>query len=151
MVRVMAYRLVGALVASVSFVALAGLAEQAFARSGGAPAFAGAAHARPAVTPTPIARAPFRHHRRAGFGGFWPTVGGYGYYDGTPYGTPAIDVTQPSNVHYTYTYDVPWDWAHRFPPNVVPSDRPYAQSCTTEPVTVPGRSGDHVVNVTRCY
>ena len=133
----------------MSFVALAGGAEQAFARSG-APAVAGAAGARPGVQ-TPMARAPFRHHNGRAFGGFWPTVGGYGYYDGSPYGAPAIDVTQPSNVHYTYTYDVPWDWAHRFPPNVVPSDRPYAQSCTTEPVTVPGRGGDHVVNVTRCY
>ena len=98
-----------------------------------------------------MARAPFRHHNRGGFGGYWPAAGGYGYYDGTPYGAPAIDVTQPSNFHYTYTYDVPWDWTHRFPPNVVPSDRPYVQSCTTEPVTVPGRSGEHVVNVTRCY
>ena len=147
MVRVMAYRLVATLVASVSFVALAGSAE---ARSGVAPAIAGAAPVRP-VAQAPVVRPPFRHRNRTGFGGLWPTVGGYGYYDGTPYGTPAIDVTQPSNIHYTYTYDVPWDWAHRFPPNVVPSDRPYAQSCTTEPVTVPGRSGDHVVNVTRCY
>jgi hypothetical protein len=150
MVRVMAYRIVGALVASVGFVALAGSAEQAFARSG-APAVAGAGPARPVVAQAPIARAPFRHHSGRAFGGFWPTAGGYGYFDGTPYGAPAIDVTQPSNVHYTYTYDVPWDWVHRFPPNVVPSDRPYAPSCTTEPVTVPGRGGEHIVNVTRCY
>jgi hypothetical protein len=144
----MAYRMVGALVASVSLVALAGGAE---ARSGAAHAVAGAAGARPIVAQAPIARTPFRHRNRGGFGGLWPAAGGYGYYDGTPYGAPAIDVTQPSNVHYTYTYDVPWDWAHRFPPNVVPSDRPYTQSCTTEPVTVPGRAGERVVNVMRCY
>ena len=148
MVPVMAYRLVGALVASVSLVALVSSAD---ARSGAAPGVAGAAPARPVVAQTPIARAPFRHHNGRGFGGLWPSVGGYGYYDGTPYGVPAIDVTQPSNVHYTYTYDVPWDWVHRYPPNVVPSDRPYAPSCTTEPVSVPGRGGEHVVNVTRCY
>ena len=96
-----------------------------------------------------IVRPPFRHHGRNAFGGFWPTAGGY--YDGASYGAPVIDVTQPSNVHYTYTYDVPWDWAHRYPPAVVPSDRPYAPSCTTEVVTVPGRGGDQTVNVTRCY
>ena len=102
------------------------------------------------IAQAPMARAPFRHHHGRGFGGLWP-AGGYGYYDGTPYGAPAIDVTQPSNVHYTYTYDVPWDWTHRFPPNVVPSDRPYVPSCTNEVVTVPGRTGEHTVNVTRCY
>lgn len=145
----MTYRMVGALVAAVGFVTLAGGAEQSFARSGAAPGVAGAAAARPAG-PAPMVRAPFRHHHnRNTFGGFWPTAGGY--YDGAPYGVPAIDVTQPSNVHYTYTYDVPWDWTHRFPPNVVPSDRPYAPSCTTEAVTVPGRAGEHTVNVTRCY
>jgi hypothetical protein len=151
MVRVMAYRLVGALVAAMSFVALGGGAEEALARSGGAPGVAGAAGARPIVARAPMARAPFRHHHGRGFGSLWPAVGGYSYYDGTPYNAPAIDVTQPSNIHYTYTYDVPWDWAHRFPPNVVPSDRPYAPSCTNEVVTVPGRSGEHTVNVTRCY
>jgi hypothetical protein len=145
----MAYRVVGALVAAVSFVALVGAAEESFARSGAGPAVAGAAVARP-IAPAPTAR-PFRHHHgRTGFGGFWPTAGGY--YDGASYGgAPAIDVTQPSNVHYTYTYDVPWDWVHRFPPAVVPSERPYAPSCTTEVVIVPGRGGEQTVNVTRCY
>jgi hypothetical protein len=148
MVRVMTYRMLGALVASVSFVALVVAADESLARPGAAPhAAPGVAGARP-VAHAPFAR-PFRHHNRNAFGGFWPTAGGY--YDGAPYGGPAIDVTQPSNVHYTYTYDVPWDWAHRYPPAVVPSDRPYAPSCTTEVVTVPGRGGEQTVNVTRCY
>ena len=63
-------------------------------------------------------------------------------------------VTPPasSDVHYTYTYEAPWDWAHRNPPNVAPSDRPYVPGCTSEPVKVPGsKGGEHVVNVTRCY
>jgi len=63
-------------------------------------------------------------------------------------------VTPPasSDVHYTYTYEAPWDWAHRNPPNVAPSDRPYVPGCTSEPVKVPGRNGgEQVVNVTRCY
>ena len=100
----------------------------------------------------PIAR-PFRHHNNARntFGAFWPAVGGF--YDGAAYGggNPVIDVGQPNNIHYTYTYDVPWDWAHRYPPAVAPSDRAYAPSCTTESVIVPGRGGEHTVNVTRCY
>ncbi len=150
MVRIMAYRLVGALVASVSLVALVLVADESFARSGAAPAFAGAAGARPAAAHAPMAARPFRHHHGArGFGGFWPTVGGYD--DGAAYGAPVIDVTQPSNIHYTYTYDVPWDSVHRFPPMVAPSDRPYIQSCATETVTVPGRTGEHTVNVMRCY
>jgi len=63
-------------------------------------------------------------------------------------------VTPPtsSDVHYTYTYEAPWDWAHRNPPNVAPSDRPYVPGCTSEPVKVPGRNGgEYVVNVTRCF
>ncbi|MGC0394370.1 hypothetical protein ABIF91_006756 [Bradyrhizobium sp. USDA 241] len=55
-------------------------------------------------------------------------------------------------MRYTYTYDVPWDWTHRYPPNVVPSNRPYVPSCPTEQVTVPGRGGsEHTVNIMRCY
>jgi hypothetical protein len=55
-------------------------------------------------------------------------------------------------MHYTYTYDVPWDWAHRFPPAVAPSDRPYVSSCPAESVTVTGRGGkEQTVNVIRCY
>jgi len=61
-------------------------------------------------------------------------------------------ITRSPATRYTYTYDVPWDWTHRFPPNVVPSDRPYVPSCPTEQVTVPGRGGaEHTVNITRCY
>jgi hypothetical protein len=64
------------------------------------------------------------------------------------------DVAQPASgdVHYTYTYDVPWDWAHRFPPAVAPSDRPYVSSCPTETVTLAGRGGaEKTINVIRCY
>ncbi len=66
-----------------------------------------------------------------------------------------LDLAPPpasSDTRYTYTYDVPWDWVHRFPPNVTPSDRPYVQSCPSESVTVPGRGGtEQTVNVMRCY
>ena len=93
---------------------------------------------------------PFRHHRRNNVGVFWPADAGfYG-----PNGEPVAEAVPPASndVRYTYTYDVPWDWAHRFPPNVVPSDRPYVSSCPAESVTVPGRGGtEHTVNVIRCY
>lgn len=135
----MAYRTFGALAASLGVAALL-LASptESFARSGASPrsAFAG---------PHPA----FRHHGRGPGGGFWP---GYGYYDGAA-GAPIAEVPQPvsNDAHYTYTYDVPWDWAHRYPPAVVPSDRPYVSSCPTESVTVPGRGGDRTVNIMRCY
>lgn len=141
------------LVVSLSAAALAFSAGDAFARGGGK----GGGVAVPSVrTPAPIGQRPFAHQRlRHGFanGFFWP--GFYGGNDSAPYGAPLADSGLPpsTDVNYTYTYkhDVPWDWAHRFPPNVVPSDRPYVPGCSSEPVTVPGRGGDHTVNVIRCY
>jgi len=47
---------------------------------------------------------------------------------------------------------IPWDWAHRFPPMIARTDKPYVTTCPTETVTVPdGRGGRGQVNVTRCY
>jgi hypothetical protein len=101
----------------------------------------------------PVNAHAFHHHRgRNFFPGF---DGGYYWPDSTPMGAEAYvpPATSGSNeIRYTTTYDVPWDWAHRFPPNVAPSDRPYVSSCTNEIVTVPGsRGGEQTVNVTRCY
>jgi hypothetical protein len=146
----MKYKSYGALVASVGAVALLLAANQAFARSGGA--------SRAGVAPVhsvsrPFIAHSFRHHRRNNTGGvFWP--GDEGFYYGSN-GEPVTDAVLPAasnDVRYTSTYDVPWDWAHRFPPNVAPSDRPYVSSCPAESVTVPGRDGaDQTVNVMRCY
>src|ERR1700750_2950694 len=150
----MTYRVTGALIASLSAVALLLSANHTFARSGGAPHGLLAAPA-PATARAPIASAPrFRNARNPVV--YWPGGGGF-FYNG--YGGPSgadsyAGVAQPlsNDVRYTYTYDVPWDWAHRYPPNVVPSDRPYVQSCPTEQVTVPGRGGgEHTVNIMRCY
>src|ERR1700753_3596719 len=73
---------------------------------------------------------PFRHHRGGVAGGYWPGD----YYDPS-YGAPLADVAPApaasGDVHYTYTYDVPWDWVHRLPPQVAPSDHPYVPSCPT--------------------
>jgi hypothetical protein len=113
-----------------------------------------ASFVRPGVpmSPRPFA---FHHHRRGLAGGFWPAGG---YYYGGPYssGEPVTEASAPLstdvNVNYTYKQDVPWDWAHRFPPMVTPGDRPYVPGCSNEPVTVGARGGgEHTVNVIRCY
>jgi hypothetical protein len=135
-----------ALIATLGAVTLMFAAGETSARSGAVQGTSVAA-ARAMVHPAP-GRA-FRHHRRSFIG---PGIGGFFY---GPDGVPLIDATQapPSNDYrYTYTYDVPWDWAHRYPPNVVPSDRPYVSNCGSETVTVPGRDGtEQTVNVMRCY
>ena len=143
----------GALLASLSAAALLLASSDSFARPGGAAphgvvdAAAPSAAARPPIAPG----ARFRGRNNPWV--YWPGGGGF-FYDGASYSQPFADAGEPvsHDVRYTYTYDVPWDWAHRFPPNVVPSDRPYVPSCPTESVTVPGRSGgEHTVNIMRCY
>ncbi len=93
------------------------------------------------------------HHlgRSFGTGAFWwPPY--YDDFSGSYGSAPLAEVPPPSNdITYTYKYDVPWDWAHRFPPNVTPSDRQYVPSCTDQAVTVPGDGGDRTVTITRCY
>jgi hypothetical protein len=142
----------GALFASLSAAALLLAPSDSFARPAGA-----AAHGLAAAPSGPVARPPIAPGAR--FRGrntpwvYWPGGGGF-FYDNAGYNQPFVDAGQPvtNDVRYTYTYDVPWDWTHRFPPNVVPSDRPYVPSCPTEQVTVPGRSGgEHTVNIMRCY
>jgi hypothetical protein len=137
-----------ALVASLSAAALMLATSDSFARSAGA--------ARGGVAPRPFA-APFiaRHHHHRNDGAFWPGVGDYGYGNGPTDGGPyAAVTTQPTyeGPRYTCSYDMPWDWAHRCPPAVAPSDKPYAPSCPTEVMKFPGRDGtEQTVNVTRCY
>lgn len=146
MVRAMTYTKFGTLVASVGVMAFALASHEASARPAGASRGA-AVIAHPLLRP--FTAHSFRH-RHGNF--FLPGVVGDTFYG--PDGAPLTEVTPPasSDVRYTSTYDVPWDWAHRFPPNVAPSDRPYVPGCTAEPVTVPGRDGgEQIVNVTRCY
>ena len=148
----MTYRVPGALIASLSAVTLLLAAEQASARSG--VAAHGLVAAPPAIARAhpPIARSGrFLGRRNSLF--YWPG-GGEFYYPPSGTEPPFAGMTQPlsNDVRYTYTYDVPWDWVHRFPPNVTPSDRPYVPSCPSETVTVPGRSGaEQTVNIIRCY
>lgn len=142
----------GALLASLSAAALLLGLSDSFARPGGAaPHGLTAGHSGSMARPPIAPGARFRGRNNPWV--YWPGGGGF-VYDNAGYGQPFGDAAQPlsTDVRYTYTYDVPWDWAHRFPPNVVPSDRPYVPSCPTEQVTVPGRGGgEHTVNVTRCY
>jgi hypothetical protein len=123
-------------------------ADEAFARS--AAAQRGAFASTHGNFHSPATRA-FRHHRRGDGAIVWPGVDGYDY--GPAGGEPLVNAAPPSgDVHTTYTYDVPWDWAHRYPPAVTPSDRPYVSSCPEETVTFPGGDGKgRTVNVMRCY
>jgi hypothetical protein len=147
----MTHRMYRALVASVGAVALMLAAGETFARPGAA------AHGRSTAAHSISHRSftqSFRHRGRNNNdngGIFWPDDGFYGEPSG---GEPVPDVSQSASgdVHYTYQRDVPWDWAHRFPPAVAPSDRPYVPSYPAESVTVPGHGGqDQTVNITRCY
>ena len=146
----MAYRMYGALIAPLSVAVLILAANDSLARSGQAGPRAGVAstHSFP--------HAPgVGHIRRGHRGAFLPATGAYSY-GPSPYGEPpvAADVNQTikGDIRHTHTQDVPWDWPHRFPPMVAPSDRPYVQSCNSEAVTVPGRNGtERTVNIMRCY
>lgn len=145
----MAYRMYGALIAPLSVAVLIFATTDSFARSAQATPRSGAASAHA------MHRAPGigHHHRRGHPGAFWPATGGY-YAPSYGEQPMAADVNQTikGDIRYTYTQDVPWDWPHRFPPMVAPSDRPYVQSCGSETVTVPGRNGaERTVNITRCY
>jgi hypothetical protein len=147
--RFMAYRFYGALIASLSVVALTFTATETFARSGAAAGVAagpGRGFGHQSVAPS------LRHNHR-GTRGFLPAVGGY-YYDPSNVAVPPDVVQQPPSpdARYTYTYDVPWDWAHRYPPSVTPSERAYVSECPEQTVTVRGKGGDeHTVNIMRCY
>jgi len=139
----MTSRVYRALIASVGAVVLVVSANEAIARAG--------AGAR-GVVARPFVAHHFRHHPR-NVGAFWPGYGDFGY-GPSAYGEPVQGVPQAAStdIHYTQTYDVPWDWAHRFPPNVTPSDHPYVSSCPVETVTFHGSDGtDKSVNVMRCY
>ena len=145
----MTYRKVAALLA-VGAIALVFTTNDRAAAAG---AVAGAPRAGVApMRAMPHGVHAFRHHNRFNGGFFWPGYGdAYGAYPptGEPITAPLNGpLSGPPEVRYTYTQDVPWDWAHRFPPNVTPSDRPYVPGCGAEAVDV---GGGKTVNVFRCY
>jgi hypothetical protein len=151
----MTYRMYGAFAASLVVVALVVATSETFAGSAAVAVPArGAVSAHPVFRPSLAGRSQ-QHRRGNNAGGFWGGGGfdgSYGY--GYGYGDPGAGVAQPgsNDTRYTYTYDVPWDAIHRFPPMVAPSDKPYVSECPTQTVTVPGReSKEQTVNITRCY
>jgi hypothetical protein len=140
----MTYRVYTALIASLSFGALMLAATETVARS----ASHGGFISKHSISHSRVAHSLLRH-RRDNVGTFWPADGGF---YGPSNGEPTADGTPPTSGDVHYTYDVPWDWAHRYPPAVTPSDRPYVPSCPTETLRFPGRDGnEQTVNVTRCY
>jgi hypothetical protein len=145
----MTYRKLAALVA-VGAIALVSATNETVARPG-----AGGAGPRGGIAPVrpiPHALNNFRHRGRFNGGFFWPGYGdSYGAY--APTGEPITarlkgPLSGPDEVRYTYTQDVPWDWAHRFPPNVAPSNRPYVPGCGAESIDV---GSGKTVNVFSCY
>jgi hypothetical protein len=138
-VCVMKSRIYGILIASVGAIVLTLATSETFAASRGAhmSSHRPAGHA-------------FRHHHNRQTGGLVWDDGGYFYGptgDAVVNGAPLTGEVRNSNAS-----DIPWDWAHRYPPIVGPSGRPYVSSCGGEAVTVPdGRGGTGQVNVIRCY
>ena len=145
----MTYRLYRLFIASCSALPLMLAPNETFARSGGAH---GGGFASTHSISRPSVAQSLRHPRRNNARNLWPAVGDYLY--GPSNGEPMAGLAQPmsGDIHYTYTYDVPWDWAHRYPPAVTPSERPYVPSCPAETVKVPGHDGgEQTVSIMRCY
>lgn len=91
-----------------------------------------------------------RHHHGSQGAFIWP---GDGPFYG-PNGEPVLDgaLPLPGDVRSSNASDLPWDWAHRYPPAITPSGRPYVSSCGAETVTVPDQhGGTGQINIMRCY
>src|SRR5712675_1799040 len=88
LVPVMTHRMHGALIASLSLVALTLGANQTLAQTRAAPA---AAHARASVPPSVVPS--LRHHRGNRLGAFLPATGGFFYDPST--GQAPVDFAQP--------------------------------------------------------
>ena len=87
-----------------------------------------------------VARLPNRLHRR-NEGNFFPATGGF-FWDSEPGEgvTPPVSGPVSGDINYTYKYDVPWDWAHRYPPGFFGSPpAPLSPRCPIRPAA-PRRS-----------
>jgi hypothetical protein len=142
-VRAMKSRTYGALLASLCAIALVLAANETFAATRST-----SAH----LVSHRLAGHLLRPHRRPQTAIVWPGDDGSFY---GPNGESMFDGPPPSapgGARFTNTNDIPWDWAHRYPPAVVPTERPYVSSCSAETVTVPdGRGGKEEINIVRCY
>ena len=153
------YKVYAPLIMSLS-VALTLASNQAFGRSGAAHAGISASTRstfHPSVFHPSVTRSPF-HHNGRNIGNFFPVAGDFFW--GPSNGQPNVEVTQPmsGDINYTYKFDVPWDWAHRYPPGFFasPPKLPsppvaYVPGCPAQTVTVLGADGkDQTVTVVRC-
>src|SRR4029450_5770488 len=91
------------------------------------------------------------HHRGRHRGDFFP-----GSFFWGPYDQPNVDIPPPisgpasNDVTYTYKMDVPWDWAHRFPPSFFANSNPepasppvaYVPGCAKQVGTCRGAGGE---------
>jgi hypothetical protein len=158
MYRAMMYKVYAAFIMSLS-VALTVASNQALGGSGAVHgAVSASTHSpfHPSVTRSP------NHHNGRNRGIFFPAAEGF-FWDPSN-GEPNVDVTPPisgptsGDINYTYKYDVPWDWAHRYPPSFFasppkPPSPPvaYVPGCPAQTVTVPGEDGkDQTVSIVRC-
>jgi hypothetical protein len=149
-VRAMTYKMYGAVIASLGVIALMLGGSESFARSGATSH--GAFTSAHSLYHRSFAGS-LRHRRLNNAGTFWPAFddSSYGSYAPSS-GEPTTAITQAPSGDIRYTYDVPWDWAHRYPPDVTPSERPYVPTCPTEVVTVARHDGKtQTVNITRCF
>jgi hypothetical protein len=155
---VMTSKVSAAFVMSVG-VALALLSSETFGASATAPAPASPSTHTPFVRP--LTRT---HDHRIGrnIGPFRPLVGSpfWGPWNGQRDLELAQPVAGDRNYNFTYKFDVPWDWAHRYPPSffespAMPSPPPspvfYNPGCPAQTVTVPSASGaQQTVSIIRC-
>lgn len=147
LVCVMSNRKYGALIASLGAVALMCSAGETLAAAPHGMSSHSHSHFH-----SPFARFHRHHHnnRNDDFGAVaWPDSGFFGGAGGPGEFPPAI----PNDIRNTNAFDIPWDWAHRYPPMVTPSAKPYISTCPTETIKVPGEFGgrEQTVNITRCY
>ena len=101
------------------------------------------------------------HHHGRNRGDFFPGDFFCGGDFSGPYDQPYSDVAPPISGPISNDknqFDIPWDWAHRYPPgyfgSTPESSSPpvaYVPGCAKQIVTVPGADGkDQTVNVVRC-
>jgi hypothetical protein len=107
----------------------------------------------------PLATQSLHHLNRRNIRPFFQAEGGFCC--GPLNGLPGVDLApaMTGDFHYTFKNDVPWDWAHRLPPNffgAAPAESPapdvsYAPGCRTQIVTAPGADGkDRTIDMVRC-
>jgi len=156
--RAMMYKQYAAFIMSLG-VAFTPACDQAIAGSGAA--HGGASASTHSTFHPSVIRSP-NHHNGRNIRNFFPTTGTFFWEPSN--GEPNIDVTQPisgpvsRDMNYTYKFDVPWDWAHRYPPSFFagPAQPPspsvaYVPGCPAQAVTVLGADGkNQTVTVVRC-